>query len=194
MDLTNDEYRGYVSRGLVAPAISQMMDFIEGDSKHMLTHEEVVQRISDYFCSCTEIIVNEENGESTQIWNRSPTKSGFCNCLGISLRCLENYLNDDYVSDFRGKKQSRISREDIPLIRRSMQVISEFYEGRVLSFPAGAIFWLKNSQGGTWLDDQRLKIVDEQKGIAENNRPLLSASEIAAKYSGAVLPEKPDFD
>lgn len=191
MEINAELFNGLTVKGMNAPDPSQIRNFLERENEKMLTHEQVIDRISKYFSECLELVVNSETGEETQIWRRVPTKSGLSNALDINVRSLENYLNPNYANNLKGAKQGKIAPEDIPIIKKALQVIADYYEARLLTAPAGAIFWLKNLNCGEWLDDKRLQVVSEQSAADLSAKVRRTPEEIMQRFSSSELPEKP---
>lgn len=193
--LKTEQFQALDRLGALAMSTDTILNFLEEDTSKMLSHEEVMQRITTFFDEHIQIVIDEETRAEETAWVKVPTRSDFCSCLGIDLKTLERYLTDDYTQSLKGCKQGRVSPEDIPLIRKAIQVISGYYEGKLLSQPVGSIFALKNMLTSGWHDDQSLRLISDSRDKLEDyRRPTRSPEEIMQRFSSATLPKKPDFD
>lgn len=183
---TNGNSNKSLTTGVKAPPIEFLMDIINDKPNQLtMTHDEVVGRIQKFFDLCMTVKTDDEGKQMIE-WERVPTKTLLCLCLGIDIRTLSRY-SQGIKSDGKPLSDSKITSakrsvkdEDIPIVLTALDVIRDYYEGRLGQNinPAGAIFWLKNLKDGEWCDDKNINFTHEKiepgniKRLPRNNNLL----------------------
>lgn len=193
--------------GGLAPPAEEIKKYISSRGDIVLSRDDVVNCVQNYFLSCIGEVENEETGEKETIWKKNPTKSGLAIALGISAETLIDYVSGRYsngklYTDNPDVKRV-IANDDFDILRRAYQLISEYYESKLGENrnPAGIIYWLNNSKNGIWSNEQQVKITPVAQSKHES-RPSRTPEEIAAAYGRSAelsdttafpeLPEIPD--
>lgn len=194
-NVTNEDYERIISRYGVAPAQTSIRELLTEDKEMPLTREEVIERVDAFFDSCTETIINE-NGATERVWRKKPTKGDLCLFLGIDLKTLQRYSagryeRGEYKED---RPRARISVKDQEIVRVALAKIEAFYESQLLSYPAGSIFWLKNSRNDKWLDDASLRLVNDRIEADGKENDVKTLEEIAQQFKTTELPPPVDLD
>ena len=154
--------------GGLAPSKESISKFLAEDAE-MLSREELINRINEYFNECTERIYDADTCRYVDAWRKAPTKAGLARKLGITTQVLIDYCNG---TNSIGKKYSDrpdykrvVANDDFPIVRKAVALIEEFYESQlpVNKNNAGTIFWLKNARGSNWTDDRTL-LINEARG------------------------------
>ena len=155
--------QAFAPSGAVAPTPDILSGLFDVENKsRRLTRNEVAERIKKYFLSCMGEEIDEDSGVTSWKWLKNPTKSGLCLALGIDMRSLARYLKDErsdgqaFNPDASEHVTRIISTSDFDLLHRAMQILSDYYEGKLGDGknPAGAIFWLNNVLNETWSNSQ----------------------------------------
>lgn len=191
--------------GGVTFSLNQMEKILQGGDGAVLTRDEVMSRVVNYFNSCVKVVIDEDTREKVTTWVRNPTKSGLALCLGIDKQTLLDYVKG-VNSD--GKAYSRtnpdykrvVATEDFDILQRAYSLIETFYEEKLAENRnnAGTIYWLNNANNTKWSNEQEFKFSAEPK-----TEPIVSRTpeEIAASYGYQYssdnvldidLPEIPD--
>lgn len=188
---------------VLAPSIEEITKFLNSGGDEVLTREQIQSRIVAYFLSCTEVIEDPNTGETITRWTKPPAKSELATALGILTNKLADYCNGYYDRGdgsgyhMYGEKAhpSRIIKtEDFDLLRKAVQIIEGFYEGRLANNgnPAGSIYWLNNLKEKTWTNDHEKTIE-----VRQEPRRTLTLEELPkmaiAGTEQATIPEF-DFD
>lgn len=172
--------------GGVTFSLNQMEQILQGGNGAVLTRDEVMSRVINYFNSCVKVVIDEDTQEKVTTWVRNPTKSGLALCLGIDKQTLLDYVKG-VNSD--GKAYSRtnpdykrvVATEDFDILQRAYSLIETFYEEKLAENRnnAGTIYWLNNANNTKWSNEQEFKFSAEPK-----SEPIVSRTpeEIAASY------------
>lgn len=163
---TKDSWEQIRKNGGVAP-IDGIREFLRREEEGMLSREELISRIENYFLSCVRTIEDEKTGAIETVWATPPTKSGLARTLGCQVQTLLDYINN---RNSKGNLYSHnpdykrvVSNEDFDLIKKAYLLIEEFYEMQLSQNKnnSGSIFWLLNSRNGLWSNEQAIKIEPE---------------------------------
>lgn len=171
----------------------QIQKILEEGSDDMLTRDEVKNRISAYFQGCIIVSQNEDTGEIEHAWKRNPTKSGLALALSVSPQTLIDYMHgvdrhgNAYKPEGENKGKQKIATADFDLVRKAYALIEDFYEQKLADNRnnSGVIFWLLNSYGGKWTNEQKIEVSTERM---KESPP--TPDEIAAKYSIEYNPDE----
>lgn len=193
-----EQWKEMKKAGGIAPKLSEIQEILQGSNSDMkFTRQEVIERISDYFSSCTGDAVDEETGETVRVWKRNPTKAGLALSLGLSSQTLADYVSGNRsdgkpYSEAREDVKRAISNGDFDVIRKAYSLIEMFYEEKLAENRnnAGTIFWLNNLQNDRWSNEQSFKF-DYQ--TEQRNAPTLTAADLprldaSTNHTSATLP------
>lgn len=176
--------------GGVTFSLNQMELILQGGDGTVLTREEVMRKVIDYFNSCVKVVLDEDTQEKVTTWVRNPTKSGLALCLGIDKQTLLDYVKG-VNSD--GKAYSRtnpdykriVATEDFDILQRAYSLIETFYEEKLGENRnnAGTIYWLNNANNTKWSNEQEFKFGT----IDQPERRVLTAAELPKLGEPATL-------
>ncbi len=168
--------------GGLSPSIESISKFLAEDAE-MLSREELINRINEYFNECIERIYDADTCRYVDAWRKAPTKAGLARKLGITTQVLIDYCNGTNSNGIkysdRPDYKRVVANDDFPIVRKAVALIEEFYESQlpVNKNNAGTIFWLKNARGSNWTDDKTLLINEANT----SNRQSIMSAEVDAK-------------
>lgn len=187
-----------VKGGDPAPTMEFIESVLTGDDEQMISHEELLKRVTGYFRGITAEVV-DDNGDIHTVWTQAPSKKHFALALGIPWETLCDYIRGYYrpgkpYSETKPDRQRLIATEDFPILRKSYALIEAFYEQKLSAGGncTGSIFWLLNSKTG-WTNDHTIEIqhTESPKQIVKlDDLPELPDSTVKVNDLDA-LPEYP---
>lgn len=163
--------------GGLAPTAGMIETYLkEGDDMAKpMTRQQVIERISSYFQSITEVYTDEDSGRVLTRWLQNPTKSGLARTLGIRVETLSRYANDKRNSEPYSRTNSHavVSPDDFDLIHKAYTLVSEFYEGQLGKNQnnSGSIFWLLNKDNERWTNQQQISIERSENKVTADMTP-----------------------
>lgn len=186
--------------GGIAPSPQEVTEYLRCGNGARLSREELINRISQFFSDFTMQCMDEDTGDITFTWKSCPTKASLARYIGVTAETLSRYLRGErngspYNAENPGSR-AVVAASDFDIIKGAVNIIEEFYEGRlgVNMNGAGSIFWLKCNDDSRWHDKQELSL----SANAGQNIEQLSREEIAARYQALPefreKPERPDLD
>ena len=180
------------SGGGYAPSMEMLTELFNPEKQERrLTRQELSNRIIEYFKSCIDEVLDVETGQIEKVWKKAPTKSGLCLVLGIDIKTLSNYLKDERsdglpfnnAADEHCKRV--VSRNDFDLLHIAVNVIENFYEGKLSENRncAGIIFWLNNLRNPAWSNTQSFNFDVRSINDRENGELLEPLPDLSKLYS-----------
>ena len=187
--------------GTPAPTMEFIEAILTGEDDTMISHEELLKRVTGYFRGITAE-VPDENGDIHTIWTQAPSKGQFALAIGIPWNTLMDYIRGYYTNGkhphgreygtARVDRQRLIAKEDFPILRKAYALIESFYEQKLAAGGncTGSIFWLLNAKSG-WTNDHVVEVraVEEKPVMKLEDLPPLPEIE-----EQRTLAELPDFD
>ncbi len=177
-------WEDYRKGGGIAPSPQEVARYLKGGNGARLSREELISRVSQFFSDFTTQCMDEDTGEITFTWKSCPTKASLARYIGVTAETLSRYLRGErngspYNAETPGGR-AVVAASDFDVIKGAVNIIEEFYEGRlgVNMNGAGSIFWLKCHDDSRWHDKQELNL----SASAGQSVPQMSREEIAARY------------
>lgn len=167
--------------GGVTFSVEQVQGILEMESNKVLSREELITKVLNYFSDCIEVVEDADTGKKVSTWKRNPTKSGLALCLGVDKQTLLDMVKGLNSS---GKPYSITSPdikrvvavEDFDILRKAYAIIETFYEEKLADNRnvAGVIYWLNNAVNTKWSNEQEFKFAT----MDHNIRPVLTAADL----------------
>ena len=169
--------------------------FQKGDGE-LYSRSELVEKVTNYFRSCTKEVIDEESGDTVTVWIKNPTKSSLAVSLGLTPQVLIDYVNNTnsagkpYSKDKPDSKRT-VAVEDFDILRDAYAVISDFYESRLGNNQnnTGSIFWLLNSLNAKWTNEHTTILkTEESKGVNYTNEQI--AARLGDRLQGYIAQDQ----
>lgn len=168
--------------GGIAFPVDRLEELLQGnEEEEVLSRDEVIKRVKEYFASCIQMAIDEETETELSTWVRNPTKTGLALALGIDKQTLLDYVKglnckNEPFSIENPNSRRIINTSDFDILRRAYQIIEDFYEQKLGENRnnAGVMYWLNNAHNSKWSNEQEFKF-----GVpVEQPKPSLSNAEL----------------
>lgn len=184
--------------GGLAISIDEMTRLFAESEDKMISRNELIFRVTEYFKSCLQETIDEDGNPAT-IWRRNPTKTGLALSIGVEPQTLIDYVKGINSSgkpySDRNAPNKIISKDDFDIVRKAYSLIESFYEEKLGENRnnAGVIYWLNNRENSKWSNQQEFTFStttqqDEEYARAEAVPILMQ------RYQKQASEELPDFE
>lgn len=154
------EWEELKKAGGITINVSDMERLFEESDGIMISREELVCRVTNYFRGCMQEVIDGDTGEMITTWKRNPTKTGLALAVGVDTQTLVDYCKgtNSHGKPYTTKNAPNkvVSSDDFDIIRKAYALIENFYEEKLAENRnnAGAIYWLNNRENTKWSNQQ----------------------------------------